>query len=262
MGFFKKYIQLFTVFYPVQIIAATMVTYTAVTGTFELHHLLFFLLGWVLLCGLGSAVVLHRYVSHKSITVHPILHKPLLIIGALCAQGSPMWWATVHRGLHHPYSDREGDAHSPTEGLWHAYHGWTYKVDPTKVNLRTVKDLMRDRFGVFLHKRYTIIVWSIYLLVGLISLEFLLWGMIIPAAWSYHQESIINTVCHSRILGYRNYETADNSINNRVLALFTWGQALHNNHHHKPGSFDFGKSISGKSAEFDPCRLFRPLIQA
>jgi stearoyl-CoA desaturase (delta-9 desaturase) len=258
---FKKYFQLFTVFYPVQIMAVTGAIYTAVNG-FELSHLLFFLLGWVLICGLGSAVVLHRITSHRAITVRRFLRNPLLLLGALCAQGSPMWWAVIHRGLHHPYSDREGDPHSPIHGFWHAYHGWTLKVDPSKVNITAMKDLLRYEEGKFLHRNYTAIVWSVYILVGLISLDFLLWALIIPAAWSYHQESIVNTVCHSRKIGYRNYDTPDNSMNNKILALFTWGQALHNNHHHEPGSYDFGKSISNKPTEFDPCVIFLPLIRA
>ena len=250
----RKYFQLFTVFYPVQVLALAIIITTFVTG-FELHYLLFFLMGWVLLCGLGSAVVLHRYVSHRSIAVKSFLHKPLLVLGALCAQGSPMWWAMVHRGLHHRYADKEGDAHSPTKGIWHAYHKWTFTIDPTQATLP--RDLLRDRFGIFLHRYYTPVVWMIYMLVAMVSLDFLFWGMIIPAAWSYHQESIINTVCHIREFGYRNFDTDDNSINNRILALLTWGQALHNNHHNQPGNFDF----SVKKNEFDPCLIFLPFIQ-
>ena len=148
MGRFGWYKQLLTVFYPIQILALAGIIYTVATGAFEAHYLAYLAVGWVLLCGLGSAITLHRYVSHRAIKVHPILHNPMLLLGAMCAQGSPMWWATIHRGLHHPNSDTDEDAHSPIHGIWHSYHGWLFTVDPTKVNLLKIKDLLKDKFGM------------------------------------------------------------------------------------------------------------------
>jgi len=83
MNFFTKYFQLFTVFYPIQLMALAGVIYTATTG-FALIHLLLFVLGWILLCGLGSAVGLHRYASHKAVKLRRFMHKQLLVLAALC----------------------------------------------------------------------------------------------------------------------------------------------------------------------------------
>lgn len=53
-------------------------------------------------------------------------------------------------------------------------------------------------------------------------------------------------------LSYRNYETEDQSWNNKVLQMIDIGEGLHNNHHfkpdlydqaHKPGEFDFAAFV-------------------
>ena len=85
----------------------------------------------------------------------------------------------------------------------------------------------------------------------------MLWFWLIPAAWSYHQESLVNVICHTAKIGYKSYNTSDNAVNIPFLALLTWGQALHNNHHHDSKSFDFAK----KKKEFDPSIIFLPFIE-
>ncbi|MBS1213843.1 MAG: acyl-CoA desaturase, partial [Proteobacteria bacterium] len=43
-----------------------------------------------------------------------------------------------------------------------------------------------------------------------------------------------NSLAHT--LGRRRFATCDDSRNNGVLALLTFGEGWHNNHHHYPGS--------------------------
>jgi stearoyl-CoA desaturase (delta-9 desaturase) len=75
------------------------------------------------------------------------------------------------------------------------------------------------------------------------------------------QDNLVNVYGHSKgLIGYRNFELDDNSQNNMFLGYFAWGQGWHNNHHHDPKSFDFGTSVSGKWWEYDPCRIFLPLL--
>jgi stearoyl-CoA desaturase (delta-9 desaturase) len=62
------------------------------------------------------------------------------------------------------------------------------------------------------------------------------------------------------LIGYRNFETNDNSRNNVIFGYLGWGQGWHNNHHHDPKSFDFGTGVSGKWWEFDPCKIFLPFL--
>ena len=71
------------------------------------------------------------------------------------------------------------------------------------------------------------------------------------------QDNLVNVLGHIPSLGYRNYETADKSSNFPFLGYFGWGQGWHNNHHKFPDRFNFGI----KWWEFDPCRLFKPILE-
>lgn len=245
----KKNISLFFGFYVVQLTALYAIFFTEVNW-------LYLFLGWIIFCGLGSATILHRYVSHKSIELKSWLEKPLLLLATLCAQGTPIWWAGVHRGMHHKHSDREGDPHSPKDGVFHAYIGWLHSKEIDNINPRHVKDIYKDSFHLFLNKYYVHIIWS-FLITGMfVAPQFTLWFWIVPAAWSFHQEAIVNISCHSGWFGYRTYNTEDNSYNLQWLALFTWGQALHNNHHNESNTYSFARKD-----EFDPTIIFKALIE-
>ncbi len=47
---------------------------------------------------------------------------------------------------------------------------------------------------------------------------------------------LLNLVCHLPQLGYKNYQTGDDSVNVWWVALLTGGEGWHNNHHAFPGS--------------------------
>jgi len=91
---------------------------------FEWINMLYLLVGWIMIEGLGVAVILHRYVSHRAVELRPGLKPIMLWISCLSLQGSPLGWAAVHRGSHHRYSDTDKDAHSPIKGKWYAWHAW------------------------------------------------------------------------------------------------------------------------------------------
>jgi stearoyl-CoA desaturase (delta-9 desaturase) len=217
------------------------------------------LIGWIIIEGLGVAVGLHRYVSHKAVELRPGLKPILLWISCLSLQGSPLGWAAVHRGSHHRYSDTEKDAHTPSKGWWYAWHMWLHDWDKY-FNPKYAIDLIRDPMHVWIAKNYNYIILVTYVIVGLISWELLLFGFIVPAALSLYMESNINIFCHSPGYGYRNFDTKDQSRNVSLLAWITWGQGWHNNHHEKASSYDFGSSVSGKSSEWDFSLIFLPLI--
>jgi len=185
------------------------------------------------------------------------LKKPLLFLSCLCVQGSPLWWAATHRGKHHPHADKDGDPHSPKDGFFHSYIGWLHNRKLGKINTRFIPDIRKDKFHLWLNRRYTYIVLATFIVLGLINIEFMLWFWLIPAVLSFHQEAIVNSVCHLGKFGYRTFDTKDKSMNIPLLALLTWGQALHNNHHYDYDSYNFAK----KKNEFDPCTLFLPFIE-
>lgn len=185
-------------------------------------------LGWILFPGFGSAVSLHRGLSHKTHNVG-FLGK---LTATLCVQGSPLWWIALHR-QHHRFADQDQDPHSPNKGIFFGYFGWVFNKN--EVNPRYLKDYLRDRQLIFLEKYYVHLIGSMLLLSFIFPEIASLW--LIPAAWSFHQEAVVNVVCHYKKL--RNIQW---------LGYLTWGQSIHKNHHEKQNTFLFGPT--------DPCRIF------
>jgi len=50
----------------------------------------------------------------------------------------------------------------------------------------------------------------------------------------FHVTVTINSIAHQ--IGTRRFDTADSSRNNWLLALLTFGEGWHNNHHYFPGA--------------------------
>lgn len=215
-------------------------------------------IGYILFSGFGIAIGYHRLLSHRSFKTNRVTEIALSLLGCFAAQGSPLFWKAIHMGSHHPFSDREGDVHSPVNGYWHAFLGWQIFLSPKKVPFLAAKDLLVDRQQVFIHKNYHKIVWLPILVAGLLSPSFAFSFFIFPGLIAMHVENIVNTICHSPYFGYRSFETRDRSRNNIILGWLCFGQGWHNNHHYRPREYDYGGS---RWFEFDPCSFFVPLLR-
>lgn len=228
---------------------------------FSWLNLIYLIIGWTFIVGVGVNVGLHRWASHKSVILNEWA-KPIVIFSSILAcQGNIIWWAAVHIGKHHRYTDTTNDEHSPVvHGKWHAFIIWILQHDPGQVNYKYSKPLLREKLIEKTYKHYETIIWATWLFVGFVSLDLLLWMLILPAFIGIHSEGLINTFGHSD-LGYKNFELDNKSTNIPILAFLTWGNGWHNNHHAYPSSYDFGKSVSGRLTEFDPCVIFLPLIE-
>jgi stearoyl-CoA desaturase (delta-9 desaturase) len=250
---------LYYVLYPVHALAWIGLIAMIYFGL-EWKHALYTFVGWVIIEGIGVAITLHRYVSHKAFEERPGLKPILLWISCLALQGSPLGWAAIHRGSHHRYSDTEKDAHSPTKGKWYAWHMWLHDWDQY-FNPKYAIDLIRDPMHMWFAKHYISIILATYAVVlVLFGWQILLFGFMIPAALSLYMESNINVFCHSPGIGYRNFDTKDQSRNVPFLAWVTWGQGWHNNHHARASSYDFGSTVSGNAKEFDLSLIMLPLL--
>ena len=64
--------------------------------------------------------------------------------------------------------------------------------------------------------------------------QMVVWGFCISTVVLYHATFTINSLTHR--FGRRRYATRDDSRNNVWLALLTFGEGWHNNHHHFPGA--------------------------
>lgn len=198
------------------------------------------LLGWIFISGFGIAIGYHRYFSHKAFKTYPFFHVLLIFLGCLSGQGSPIFWAALHRGSHHRLTDTLGDIHSPVNGKLQSYINWQIFFDPKFLNTASVKDLARDKWIVWSHKNYYRLFWLTILVTFLINATLGLSLLLIPIIISMHQENLINLVCHLQNTGYRNHETRDNSTNLWLLGLLTWGHGYHNNHHAFPNRYNYG----------------------
>lgn len=197
-----------------------------------------FLIANLFISGVGMSVGFHRYFCHKAFTARPWAQWLMLICGSLACQGSVVFWVALHRH-HHVYSDTPKDIHSPIHGFWSSYMGWILKLGPRDVMLLRANNLLRMPGVVAWHRNYVTrmtLFWTA-ILCGLAlwpAARPVLCGVLLAQMWAIHQEAIINSACHT--FGYRNYNVRDTSTNMWFTSLLTWGQALHNNHHGKPGA--------------------------
>ncbi|MDX1646695.1 MAG: fatty acid desaturase [Longimicrobiales bacterium] len=177
----------------------------------------------------------HRYFSHRSYQVSRPVQLVFAVIGASSAQRGPLWWAAHHRH-HHRHSDTEQDLHSPRHhGFWWAHMGWITAPGNFPTDFDQVPDLVKFPELRFLD-RFDVLV-PLALAVGLFLVggaQLLIWGFFISTVVLFHCTCFINSLAHQ--LGRQRYDTGDDSRNSLVLALLTFGEGWHNNHHKYPGS--------------------------
>jgi len=251
-------------FIPAMIIGIITIS-LLVVGIIPLYYLFYTFIMWVLVCGLGIAVGYHRIFSHRTHKIPTWKENIILFFAQFAGQGGSIFWVAMHRGYHHPYSDTLKDFHSPVAySKLNAFIGWQYKITETNnpVNLKYAVDLLRKSNHLWFHRHSITVLWGIPLLVAILfSWKFALMAFCLVTFIGSLQDNFVNVFGHVKgWFGYRNFETKDQSQNNPFLGYLAWGQGWHNNHHQAPASFDFGKSVSGKWWEWDPCKIFLPFL--
>ena len=185
------------------------------------------------IAGFGETVGFHRMLTHRSFQASPVVKFVLLVCGTMAIQGPPIDWAAIHI-KHHAQADREGDPHSPLDGLFHAHIGWFFgKIDADPHIY--CPHLFKDRLVVFVS--HTAWVWSLLslfipLLLG--GWTGLIWGGMVRMFLSSHTAWSVNSICHT--FGQRSFHTNDRSRNQWTVALLGLGEGWHNNHHAFPRS--------------------------
>jgi stearoyl-CoA desaturase (delta-9 desaturase) len=197
------------------------------------------------LTGMGITAGFHRLLTHSSFETPAPVRATFLILGSMAGQGKPIDWASNHL-KHHAFSDKEGDPHSPVEGLWHAHLGWFFSGEPADRE-RYGKKWENDRVIQFVDRTA-----EIWLVVGLV-IPFLIggwsgfiWGGLVRFAFLNHATFAVNSICHA--FGARPFETKDESRNNWFIAFLTFGEGWHNNHHAFPAMAYHGMGWR----QFDP----------
>jgi stearoyl-CoA desaturase (delta-9 desaturase) len=211
-----------------------------------------------MIVGTGITVGFHRLLTHRSFKCHRVVRAGFAALGSAAAEGPVIDWVATHR-KHHQFSDIEGDPHSPhvghgsgwrgaLSGLLHAHVGWVFSDMEVADEQRYAKDLLADPLIRFVDR--TFVLWVVaglaaafglgVALTGTVTggLVALLWGGAARIFFMHHATFSINSLCH--FFGRHDYDTGDESRNLAWLAIPTWGEAWHNNHHAFPTSYRHG----------------------
>ncbi len=203
----------------------------------EAALLLYYLTG-----GLGVCLTYHRILTHRSLRVPKLLEYALTVLAVLSLQGGPIEWVATHRA-HHAHTDKEGDPHSIYDGLLWTHLEWMYRSNPHfpigEQQARLTPDLSNDPFYRFIEKTHAL--WQIPL-AGLLfyfgGWSWVIWAVFVRLVVTYHGTWLVNSAAHA--VGYQSYRTGDKSRNNWFVAMFSWGEGWHNNHHAFPSSARHG----------------------
>ncbi|MBE9188837.1 acyl-CoA desaturase [Gloeocapsopsis crepidinum LEGE 06123] len=187
------------------------------------------LLHWIT-GGLGITLGFHRLVTHRSFQTPKWLEYFFVFCGTLACQGGVLDWVGLHR-LHHLYSDQQPDPHDSNQGFWWSHMGWMLFHAPMQSEVpRYIKDIGDDPVYQFFDKYFIPIQFTLGLLLYFIGgWSFVVWGIFVRLVLVWHCTWFVNSASH--IFGYSTYESNDNSKNCWWVALVTYGEGWHNNHH-------------------------------
>ncbi len=225
------------------------------------------LLGWsdvvvfafmYVISGFGVTVGFHRMLTHRAFQTHKVTRYVFAYLGMLSVQGPVIDWVADHR-KHHAHTDVEGDPHSPhvghghgvkgaLKGLWHAHVGWLWSTHGEASGRKYAKDLVEDRGMRILNRKFPLIVVASLLIPALLGglLSWSLWGAFTGMLWGgfariffqHHVTWSVNSVCH--FFGKRRFDIEDHSTNVFWLAIPSFGESWHHNHHAFPRSASHG----------------------
>jgi len=188
----------------------------------------------------------HRYFSHRSFKTSRVFQFIMAWVGTSAAQLGPMWWAANHRH-HHQHSDKPEDIHSPVvkDAFW-AHIGWILCRAYGSIQHDRIKDLSKypelrfiDRFHVLPVASLISLLYVIgaglnanYPALGTSGMQMVMWGFFLSTILVYHVTFCVNSVTH--IVGNKRFDNDDESRNSFWIALLTFGEGWHNNHHRWP----------------------------
>jgi len=190
----------------------------------------------------GIGMGYHRLLTHRGYKAPKWLEYFLTTCATLALEGGPIFWVATHR-VHHQLTDKEGDPHSPRDGKWWSHMGWIILGKTLHQNVKElspyVPDLRKDKFHNWISKWH----WLPITVLGVVILavggwKMVLWGIFLRTTFGLHSTWLVNSATH--IWGSQRFVTDDDSTNNFLIAMLTFGEGWHNNHHAHPQSAKHG----------------------
>lgn len=196
-----------------------------------------------LTAGMGITLCFHRLLTHRSFSTPNWFKYLLTAVGCLACQGGPIQWVGTHR-IHHKHSDQPNDPHSPTHGFAWAHVFWCLHKNQGGMPwaaCNAAQDLCRDPVMRLFNKYYILLPLLAVAMTytgGELAASYgwatsgwswVIWGVAVRTVAVYHGTWFVNSAAHT--WGYRNYPTNDNSTNLWWVALISFGEGWHNNHH-------------------------------
>jgi len=190
----------------------------------------------------------HRYFAHRTFRTSRAVQFVFALVGASGAQRGPLWWAAHHRN-HHRHADTALDPHSPgLRGFFWSHMGWFLTPRAFHTDWPRISDFAGypelrwlDRYDVVSPVALAVALYSAGTLLARLApdlhtdgAQMLVWGFFVSTTLLFHATVTINSLAHR--FGKRRFATRDDSRNNAILAVLTFGEGWHNNHHFFPGS--------------------------
>jgi stearoyl-CoA desaturase (delta-9 desaturase) len=217
-------------------------------------------LSYYIATGLGISMGYHRLHTHRSYKVPLWLEYFFAVCATLTLEGGPIFWVAIHR-VHHQFSDQEGDPHSPRDGAFWSHMGWILWGETNHNNTRMMSkyapDLAKHPFYVWLNNWHwvpsVVLAAAVYAWGGL---QMFLWVICFRIVFGLHATWAVNSATH--MFGKRRFNTRDDSRNTWWIAIISFGEGWHNNHHAHPTSARHGLAWY----EFDPSWLLIKVLKA
>jgi stearoyl-CoA desaturase (delta-9 desaturase) len=248
---------------PILISAGLMALWAVITGqSLPILPLCLFLVVLRQFNVFTLSTLYHRSYSHRQFKYHPVVEHVLRFWNWLWMGTGGRSWAIMHR-WHHAAADTEGDPHSPTKlggSVWNVtaqtFRSYQRCLHHPEEFERYARYLPNDRFERavrWLESRgiWGLLVVRLPLLIGLLTLfmplpaAILIMPGVVGSVW-FSTVIVVNGLCHT--MGYRTANSGDSSTNLFPVDLIGWGEALHHNHHHRPGRANLARA----RWEFDP----------
>lgn len=210
--------------------------------TFSWSNLAVLLIGNWIVGSLGVGLGWHRLLTHRSFRAPKWLEYVLSTLATMSMQDPPDKWIATHR-MHHAFVDTDKDPHSARSGFWWPQIGWvllgTSQDHDAATMQKYVPDLLKDKGHVLISRFFYVpIILSAILLFAIGGWTMVVWGVAARVVVGWHTTWFVNSLAH--LFGKRRFATHDDSTNNWFVALLTFGEGWHNNHHAFPTSARHG----------------------